>query len=321
MPGLLVFLLAGCSGQQSALAPAGHQASRLADLFWGMVVGGVVIWLVLIALAIHGTYFARTPFSPSGGRRFVIVGGVALPLVVLTGLLSFSLAMLPDFLARAPEGALRIHVTGHQWWWRVQYAGPNGEPITLANEFHLPVGKPVEFQLESRDVIHAFWIPSLGGKVDMIPGRRTRLVLEPTKVGVYRGICAEYCGTSHALMSFFVVVEPEADFERWLRQQAAPAVPPREARAVQGSEVFAASGCGACHAVRGTPADGVIGPDLTHVGSRKSIGAGVLTAEANAFLRWVAHTNDVKPAVHMPNFGMLPPDDLQALAVYLKGLE
>jgi cytochrome c oxidase subunit 2 len=155
----------------------------------------------------------------------------------------------------------------------------------------------------------------------MIPGRRTRLVLEPTEVGVYRGICAEYCGTSHALMSFFVVVEPEADFERWLAHQAASASIPSEASAAEGAEVFIASGCGACHAVRGTLADGVIGPDLTHVGSRKSIGAGVLTTDANAFLRWVAHTNDVKPAVHMPSFGMLPPEDLQALAVYLKGLE
>jgi cytochrome c oxidase subunit 2 len=179
----------------------------------------------------------------------------------------------------------------------------------------------VEFQLESSDVIHSFWIPALGGKVDMIPGRRTRLVLKPTQTGVYRGVCAEYCGASHALMSFFVVVEREQDFERWLARQAEPAASPRGQTATRGGELFVANGCGACHSVRGTPADGVIGPDLTHVGSRHSVGAGVLETRADAFLQWLRRTNELKPSVLMPAFGMLPPDDLRALAVYLEGLK
>jgi cytochrome c oxidase subunit 2 len=318
---LVLLLLGACTGSQSALAPAGRQAARVAELFWGMVVGGAVIWLVVVGLAVHATYFAREPISARSGRLLIIGGGVVFPIVLLTGLLTYSLSMLPDMLAPAPEGSLRIEVTGHQWWWRVRYPREQTGPVDLANEIHLPVGKPVEFQLESSDVIHSFWIPALGGKVDMIPGRRTRLVLQPTQTGVYRGVCAEYCGASHALMSLFVVVEPEDEFQRWLAKQAQPAPAPRVRTAAQGEELLIASGCGACHSVRGTPADGVLGPDLTHVGSRQSIGAGALPLDSGALLRWISRTNDIKPSVHMPAFGMLPPDDLQALAVYLEGLK
>ena len=143
----------------------------------------------------------------------------------------------------------------------------------------------------------------------MIPGRTNRLVLEPTRTGVFRGVCAEYCGTSHALMSFYVVVLEQEDFAVWLAHQHAPAQPPTQPLAARGQELFLANGCGACHTVRGTPADGVVGPDLTHVGSRLSLGAGILPNDPEAFRRWIAHTEDVKPGVHMPAFGMLPPED------------
>ncbi len=204
------------------------------------------------------------------------------------------LSMLPDLVAPAPEGSLKIVVSGEQWWWRVRYLPPGGEAIVLANEIRLPVGEPVEFRLESPDVIHSFWIPSLGGKMDMIPGRLTRLALEPTRTGVFRGVCAEYCGTSHALMSFYVVVMEKEEFDRWLAHQAAPAEPPAEPLAARGQELFLANGCGACHTVRGTPADGVIGPDLTHVGSRLSLAAGILPNEPDAFQRWIAAHGDAQ---------------------------
>lgn len=155
----------------------------------------------------------------------------------------------------------------------------------------------------------------------MIPGRVTRLALEPTRTGTFRGACAEYCGDSHALMNFYVVVEEREDFDRWLEHQRAPARPPAGALAQRGRESFLANGCGACHTVRGTPADGVVGPDLTHVGSRVSLGAGILPNEPDDYLRWVARTDHVKPGVHMPAFGMLPPGELRALAAFLEGLE
>jgi len=314
-------LLAGCSGEQSALAPAGRAASRIADLFWGMTVGAAIIWFAVTGLAVYATYFRRKAPGSTRGGLLIIGGGVVFPVVVLGGLLTYSLSMLTDILAPAPEGALKIQVTGYQWWWRVRYLRDQGEPVDLANEIHLPVGQPVEFQLESPDVIHSFWIPALGGKVDMIPGRRTRLLLEPTKTGVYRGVCAEYCGASHALMGFFVIVEERVEFEQWLADQAKPAPSPKGQRATQGGELFVANGCGACHAVRGTAAHGVIGPELTHMGSRLSVGAGVLATESDALRRWIARTNDIKPSVHMPTFGMLPPEDVLALAVYLEGLK
>jgi cytochrome c oxidase subunit 2 len=286
-----------------------------------MTAGGIVIWIAVIALAI---YAVRTPPEAHNQRRtgyFIIGGGAVIPTVVLTVLLVYGLAPLPRLLAPAPEGSLRISVSGEQWWWRVRYEIPGKEPVVLANEIRLPVGEPVEFRLESPDVIHSFWIPSLAGKIDMIPGRTTRLSLTPTKTGVFRGACAEYCGTSHALMSFDVVVHTKEDFSRWLAHQQAAAGPPDAPGAILGQQVFLASGCGACHTVRGTRASGVIGPDLTHVGSRLSIGAGALPTTVEALVRWIARTEHVKPEVLMPGFGMLPKEDLHAMASYLEGLK
>jgi cytochrome c oxidase subunit 2 len=315
-------LLASCAGPQSALAPAGRGAERIADLFWWMAAGAGIIWLAVISLAV---YCLRSSAAHDRSRVSILIigGGAALPTVVLTGLLAYGLSLMPALLAPGPAGSLKVAVSGEQWWWRVRYltSGSHDVAVELANEIRLPVGAHVEFHLDSPDVIHSFWIPSIGGKIDMIPGRLNRLTLEPTRTGVFRGVCAEYCGMSHALMSFYVIVLEKEDFATWLEHQQEPAQPPVQPLAARGQEVFLANGCGACHTVRGTSADGVVGPDLTHVGSRLSLGAGILANEPDAFLRWIAHTGDVKPGVHMPAFGMLPPEDLQALAAYLDGLE
>jgi cytochrome c oxidase subunit 2 len=315
--------LAGCGGPQSALAPAGRGAERIADLFWWMSAGAGLIWLAVVGLAIYTIHLEHEPHSLKGAKLLILGGGVILPTVVLAGLLAYSLPLLPALLAPAPEGSLKIAVSGEQWWWRVRYLPPgdNGGAIELANEIRLPVGERVEFQLESADVIHSFWIPSLGGKIDMIPGRRTRLILEPTRTGVFRGACAEYCGTSHALMNFDVVVLEKEEFARWLEHQRRPAQAPTAPLAARGHDLFLANGCGACHTIGGTAAVGRVGPDLTHVGSRLSLGAGILPNEPNDFLGWITHTDAVKPEVLMPSFGMLPPEELRALAAYLDGLE
>lgn len=296
-----------------------------------MAVGGIIVWLIVVGLGAYSLYRPET-----GGRRkaaiYIIGGGAIFPTIVLAALLAFGLSLLPGQVAPAPEGSLQIRVVGHQWWWRVQYESREAridkeEPgegrlaVELANEIHLPVGEPVQFHLESRDVIHSFWIPSLGGKVDTIPGRQTRLTLHPTRTGVYRGVCAEYCGASHALMTFYVVVEEKEDFERWLREQSQSARDPVSPLAVRGRELFLANGCGACHTVRGTAAEGTLGPDLTHVGSRLSLGDGIMPNEPESFLAWLKRPQSLKPGAHMPHFNMLPPDDLQALAAYLDGLE
>jgi cytochrome c oxidase subunit 2 len=312
---------AGCSGVQSALAPSGRDADRIATLFWWMTGGSAVVWLIVIGLAIYYARRASGTRNPRRDRALVVGGGVIFPTVVITVLLVYGLAMIPETVARAPEGSLRIAVTGEQWWWRVKYIRPSGEEITLANEIRLPVGEPAEFRLDSDNVIHSFWIPPLGGKMDMIPGRITYLTVRPTRTGIFRGACAEYCGTSHALMAFFVEVMEKDAFDRWLAHQATPAATVADAAAVQGATLFQSSGCGACHTVRGSPARGQIGPDLTHVGGRLSVGAGILENRPDTFRDWLASTTHIKPGVHMPSFGMLPDADLQALAAYLHGLK
>jgi cytochrome c oxidase subunit 2 len=319
----VALLLAGCGGPQSALDPAGRGAERIADLFWGMAAGALVIWLAVVSLAIYAMRARPESHSQRSAELLIMGGGAVLPTMVLAGLLAYGLALLPDLLAPVATSPLQIAVSGEQWWWRVRYlvSGGNGAAVELANEIRLPVGERVEFHLESPDVIHSFWIPALGGKLDMIPGRRNRLVLEPTRTGVFRGTCAEYCGTAHALMSFAVVVMEKADFAAWLAHQRAAAQPPTHALTAHGQELFLAHGCGACHTVRGTPGDGVVGPDLTHVGSRLSLGAGLLPNAPDDFRRWIAQTDTVKPGVHMPAFDMLPPEDLRALAAYLEGLQ
>ena len=317
----IALLLIGCGGPQSTLEPAGRSSARIASLFWWMTGGTAVIWLGVVALALYAAHQRGEPHDVGMARRLIVIGGVAFPIIVLTGLLIYGLAMMPATLAEAPAGSLRVEVTGEQWWWRVRYLPPGGRPVDLANEIRLPVGEPVEFQLESRDVIHSFWIPALGGKMDMIPGRRTRLRLEPTKTGVFRGVCAEYCGRSHAFMSFSVVVEEREAFARWLADQAAPAALPAAPRAAEGQGLFLANGCGSCHTIRGTVADGVIGPDLTHVGGRLFVGAGRLGNQAEDFRRFIAHTGDFKPGVLMPDFGMLGARQLSSLGAYLDGLK
>jgi cytochrome c oxidase subunit 2 len=312
--------LAGCAGVQSSLAPAGREAERIADLFWWMAGGALGVWAAVMLLAIYCVRVRATARTVRRDRLLIVGGGVVVPTIVLTVLLVYGLMMLPPLVARAPDGSLQVVVIGEQWWWRVRYLRDGAEPIDLANEIRLPAGAPVQFRLESDNVIHSFWVPSLAGKIDMIPGRVTYLALQPTATGIYRGACAEYCGTSHALMNFYVeVMEPSA-FARWLDGQAAPARAPADPLAARGQEVFFASGCSACHTVRGTGAAGVIGPDLTHVGSRLSLGGGLLPNEPEALRRWIAETDRIKPGVHMPRFGMLPAEDVRALAAYLQGL-
>ena len=181
--GTLALWLSGCSGVQSSLAPAGREADRIAGIFWLMSGGALLVWVAVIALAI---YCARLHSEGPNRRRdriLIIGAGVVVPTMVLTALLVYGLAMLPGLVARAPDGSLQVVVTGEQWWWRVHYLRPGLEPVVLANEIRLPVGEPVQFRLESDNVIHSFWIPSLAGKVDMIPGRITNLALMPTRTG------------------------------------------------------------------------------------------------------------------------------------------
>lgn len=310
-------LLAACSGLQSALDPAGHEAREVARLFWVMLAGAAVVWALVIGVAIYATRLKPDPHEEKVGFRLILWGGVAFPTVVLAALLVYGLGLMPKL--REPGEGLRIDVSGEQFWWRVAYRPKEGAAVVSANEIRLPVGERVEFALTSPDVIHAFWIPSLGGKVDMIPGRENRLVLKAEKPGVYRGACTEFCGASHALMAFDVVAMEKPAFEAWLADQARPAVQATEH--ARGAELFLSNGCGACHVVSGTQAKGEVGPDLTRFGARATLGAGTLENTAENVVRFVAETDVVKPRSKMPAYSALKRDELESIAGYLGSLK
>ncbi|MGF6230634.1 cytochrome c oxidase subunit 2 [Inquilinus ginsengisoli] len=314
--------LGGCAGIQSALAPRGTEAQEIGALFWtvtGVSAAVTILVLVVTAIALRG---------PDGWcrvlatDRMVVGGGIVLPVVVLSILLVYGLLVMQVGAARSRDAeGLGVTITGKRWWWQVVYEDRDGREIVSANELRLPVGRPVAIRLETDDVIHSFWAPQLGGKLDMIPGRSNTLTLEATEAGVSRAQCAEYCGGAHALMSMYVVaLEPDA-YEAWLAAEAAPASEPASEPARRGMALFLQNGCGACHAVRGTEADGTIGPDLTHVGGRLSLGAAALPNDADAFARWIADNQHVKPGNLMPPYRNLSRDELAAIAAYLEGLD
>lgn len=302
-----------CSPVQSALHPAGADAAELANLFWVMTGAGALIWLVVMGVAVYAVVGRRKPKSEKFADRFILIGGVAFPTVVLALLLVFGLSLLPSWGA-TEEPDLRVHVRGEQYWWRLTYELPDGTLVETANELHLPLDSIVEFVLTSTDVIHSFWIPALGGKMDAIPGRTNVLRLEPTKAGVYRGACAEFCGPSHALMALPVTVHDGAAFEAWLAAERQPA-------RGEGSEAFIAAGCGACHTVRGAAGDGSVGPDLTHLMRRTTIAAGTLPNTPGHLMAWITSPEHSKPGVKMPPYASLPETDRRAIVDYLVSLK
>lgn len=298
---------------QSALAPAGAEAATIATLAWVLVAGAVAIFvatMVLLVLALRGRRALATP-------RLIGIAGVAVPLLVLSALLVSTYASGPTRdLRGAPD--LVVDVVGQQWWWRVRYRDADGAlAFETANEIRIPVGATVELRLTTADVLHAFWVPALAGKLDMIPGRANRMRLAADAPGTYRGQCAEYCGGPHGFMAFLVIAKPPAEFEAWAARQREPA--PEEAQHAQGASLFAAH-CAACHAVRGTAAGGSRGPDLTHVGGRSTIGAGRLPMNAGTLAAWIASGQRLKPGNLMPQFEHFPDEELRALAGYLESL-
>lgn len=307
--------LGGCDGPQSALDAAGRDAAAVGNLFWIMVAGAVVIWAIVIGIAIAAVL--RPPGSARAANALILGGGVAFPVVVLAALLTVGLGLLPDWAESGTR--VKIHVTGEQWWWRVTYERADGTTVSDSNEIHMPAGEPVEFVLTADDVIHSFWIPPIGGKLDMIPGRTNRLVLTAEKPGTYRGVCAEFCGTSHALMAFSAIVHEPAEFDAWLDSQEQPATVADTDEARRGRDLFLGAGCGGCHVMRGVAELGNVGPDLTHIGSRDTLGAGILPNDPETLAAWIRDPKALKPGVAMPAYDMLPDADIAAIAAFLAG--
>lgn len=307
------------NGAQSILAPAGLHAREIAALSWWMFGGGALILLLVVGLAAWAVWGRRRPAWLTD-TRLILVAGLIFPTVVLTALLIPTLGMGARQSGDGPVD-VRIRVVGEQWWWRVMYVTADGATVETANEIRIPVGAEVAFELTTADVIHSFWVPALAGKLDMIPGQTNVLRARADTPGTYRGQCAEFCGGPHALMSFYVIAEEPAAFTAWLAAQRADAAPAPDEITRRGAHAFLATGCGACHSVRGTPARGRIGPDLTHVGGRGYIAGGTLPTSRDNLAAWIADSQAVKPHNRMPAFAAFGAEEIDAMAAWLETLK
>lgn len=318
---------------QDVLAPAGIQAARIVHL-WNitLLVCGITFALMLLALLAalwRASRAARAgPVTPAPeqasepGPRLAVRIAMLASVMALTGLIAADI-----YTDRALSGlpvtqALRIQVVGHQWWWEMRYLDDQGQTaFVTANEMHVPVGRPVVIDLKSPDVIHTFWVPNLHGKKDMIPGRASTIELRADEPGAYRGQCAEFCGSEHALMAFFLTADLPEDYETWYRRRTQPSAPiPADGTLRAGANLFAGHACASCHTIAGTDAKGTVGPDLTHLAARPTLAAGTVTNTRDHLLTWIADPYSVKPGTAMPATP-LSPQDAQYLVTYLESLQ
>jgi cytochrome c oxidase subunit 2 len=315
---LTVPLLA-CAGPQSALDPAGPSAASIHRLGIVLWIGATVVTLLVVALMLIPFLSHRERVV--NRKLFLWGGGVALPTVTLTLLVPYVMMVGQGTRAATRADRLTVDVTGSLYWWEMSYRRTSGEAsITSANELRLPIGEPVELFLRSNDVIHSFWVPNLAGKVDMIPGRVNRTVIQVDRPGVYRGQCAEYCGAQHSLMAFDVIAVARPEFDAWLARLGEPPAEPSSSELRDGRALFMSLGCGKCHTVRGLVHSG-LGPDLTQVGGRRTIGAGALPGGVGNIAGWIASAQHLKPGNPMPSYDQLEGPQLRALAAYLDSLK
>ncbi len=296
-------------------------------LAFGTAIFVLVVGLLFAALLRQRRGTSATAPDSSGGdtgRRWPIWGGIALPLVILAIVFGHSIYTLAAVQFQPGQPTPQIKVIARRWWWQVEYPDKS---VTTANEIHIPVGTPVQIELQSADVIHSFWVPELHGKMDAIPTRINTITLQADQPGVYRGECAEYCGLQHAHMDFMVVAESNDDYNAWIAAQQQPAATPSDPTAQQGQQVFISAGCLFCHRVLGQAEDKTIdrsyidlGPDLTHVSSRLTIAGGSRTQNQGNMAGWLVDAQHVKPGNLMPNV-RLSSQDLQALLAYIATLK
>jgi cytochrome c oxidase subunit 2 len=285
-----------------------------------MASGAAIIWLIVMGLMVHAFRGGRKQHPQEGSQALILWGGAVLPSALLLLLLGYALWLMPNVRPwfGGGDATPRIEVTGEQYWWRVRYLDAEGKLLfETANELRLPLGEPTTFALRTRDVIHSFWIPALGGKMDMIPGRTNHLTLTPARAGLYRGPCAEFCGTSHALMNMAATVMEKPRFEAWAAARRTGGAP----QPAEGARLFVRHGCPACHAVDGmADARGTIGPNLTALGERQTIGAGTLRNTRENLALFIRDPKAIKPGATMPAFDMLPQAEIDVMAAWLGGL-
>ena len=329
---LQLLSLAACSGPQNVLDPAGAPNRRVNHLFLAMLIVATIVWIAVVVAAFWGAIsrrrITREDLEPivdlpeAEHRRHA---GIVRGLVGVTAI-TLMVFLVYDFtvgraLAERPSRTLTVELIGHQWWWEVHYVDPDPSKLVVdANELHIPAGEPVQVKLTSQDVIHSFWVPNIIGKRDLIPGYTSSLFLDADKAGLYRAQCAEFCGLEHAKMALPVIVHSRADFAAWLAEARTPAAEPNDSSEKEGKKVFLAAACSSCHAISGVEAYGTIGPNLTHIGSRKTLAAGTLDNTRANLGGWIVDPQSIKPGVHMPS-NQLAAKDLRNLIDYLETLK
>jgi cytochrome c oxidase subunit 2 len=333
--------LCGCTTVQSTLSANAHgpAARSIASLSWIMTILFLLVTLIMWGLLViaftkrRGSLSWHAPVDAGRGQAWIMIGGLIVPLLILTILFVQGLRLLAAFpIHGTHEGGSKnamtaqivkpdILIIGHQWWWEVHYLG--GVPslqFTTANEIHIPTGRAVNIELQSADVIHSFWVPSLHGKVDMIPGHDNFIRIEATDPGSYEGQCAEYCGVQHSHMRILVVAQAADEYAAWLAQQRKPGAEPVSQSEVSGKQTFLASQCATCHQVRGTPANGRMGPDLTHIGSRQYLASNIFPNNTAYLEAWITNAQSLKPGAKMPSLPEFTGPQLIDLVAYLQHL-
>lgn len=328
---LAAVLLSGCTGDKSILDPAGPAARDVMMIWWVMLGVGTVVFITVIALWLYT--FKRAPVTRTPveerrvARRWIIGGGILLPVVSVSALLAFGVPtgqrLLPLPLSDPPDV---IEVIGHQWWWEVRYPGAEGGEVVTANHLVMPAGEPVDFHVTGADVIHAFWVPRLGGKIDMIPGRVNKIRLKADRPAVLGAQCAEFCGAQHARMQLHVEAVERDEYEAWLAARQTDelsSLAGNDQQHAPAREAFMTH-CASCHRVAGispAPSAAEAGPDLSDLGSRTSLGAGTLAMEEGAVSYWLKHHQALKPGNKMPPNDHLELSTLESLGVWLETLD
>lgn len=318
--GLVAAFFAGCSSESpSSLYPASGNAASISNLFYFIFWIAVAVFVIVEALLLYSVIRFRRksedemPQQIHGNTKLEIAWTLA-PAIVLAIVFVLTWQTLND-LANVPKNSLPVRVIAHQWWWEIEYPSLG---VFTANEIHLPAMQSASFTVESKDVIHSFWVPELGGKIDVVPGKKNVTWLDPKQTGTFHGQCAEFCGAEHALMRFNVVVESQEQFNSWAAAQKEKAAP--SDTLTQGMAAFTQLGCMACHTIEGTTAQGKVGPNLTHLASRTSIAAGSLDMNSVNLRAWITNPQAIKPGVSMPTLPMTP-DQVTALMAMLQSLK
>jgi len=311
----------------STLGAGSREAARVTHLTWFLIFVAAIVYVIVIGAMLAAIRRRRRdPVDDVGlapvSVRPVIIGGAVLPGAILVVLFVVGLGAMRAYPTPVGGTPVTFMVTGHQWWWEVAHRDPAGSAwFRTANEIHVPVGRQVEILLTSADVIHSFWVPRLHGKIDVIPGDTTAIRFTATKAGSYRGQCAEYCGMQHANMGITAIVESPDAFRDWWRAQLEPARPPADSLAALGERLFVGGPCALCHTVRGTPANGKVAPDLTHVGSRTTLAAGTVPNGFGNLEAWIVDAQSLKPGALMPSLPQFDGRELRALTTYVWGLK